>query len=154
MKLNKLTDYIFQYDDVVDSLTCDEIVNNLRNGYLQDQEILNRINSFFRNDIRYNNSHNLTKLARYNLQIREVDTLMHKIFSRCHLQYMKDNVLLGHYLGEYISRLECDYIHRFYNSSDYYDWHIDKSSARVLIVSYILYLNDAKRSMLYCFKFS
>ena len=42
----------------------------------------------------------------------------------------------------YFSNLNCDYIYRYYDEHDYYDWHVDTDKKDNHVLSYLVYLND------------
>lgn len=137
MKLIKHSNYIFEYENIVSDEICDEIVSIVNSAKKSFEFESNR------DRVRYNDSINLTEMANHSEEFRYADNLTHEIFSKCHLQYTSDNKLLNYVkLHGHFNKLQSEYFYRYYQQSDYFDWHVDLSDSRHLTLSYMLYLND------------
>lgn len=137
MKLHRHTKFIYEYTDIVSSETCDEIVALLSKANVQKDWMVSK------NIVRNNTGINLTKCSNLDPFVEEADNKIHEIFSKCNLHYIQDNIfsrlIIDHLC---IESFKTDYIYRYYDETDYYDWHIDYDGSKHNIFSYILYLND------------
>jgi hypothetical protein len=136
MKLIKHTNYIYEYENFVDTSTCNYIVD-----VVESQNIKYFLDE--KNIIKYNKALSLTDC---NIKkIQEIDLIAHNIFSKAHFFYLNDNKFL-YFLkrdaAEDIQNLTSRYIYRMYDKNDYYDWHVDAEYGKQCMFTYLVYLND------------
>jgi len=138
MKLIKHTKFIYEYENFIEDSLCDKIINLLDSANISDE-----ICNWGRNKERNNSAVNLTKCYNYHPHVQKVDDMCHLIFSKCHINYIKDNKLIKYILEKNNNiRWTSDYYYRFYNKNDFYSWHIDDHHIDQNVMSYLLYLND------------
>ena len=131
MKIVKHNRFIIELQNFVDHDLCEQIVKNIE------------VNEFYKNNecekslIRHNKCINLSEIFTF----KEVDNLVHGIISNAHEQYRK-RCIFSQFLPNYYDNLGCNYIYRYYDSGDYYSWHIDKENNKEFVYSYVVYLND------------
>tara|TARA_B100000035_G_C20968742_1_gene540039 strand:+ start:90 stop:650 length:561 start_codon:yes stop_codon:yes gene_type:complete len=123
--------FIIEFQDFVDHSLCDEIVRKVESneGYVN--------NPCQKSFVKHNKFINLSRDSRF----REVDELSYGIISSAHGHYQQ-RCTFSHFLGNYFKDLTCDFFYRYYDSGDYYNWHIDKDQHAELVFSYLVYLND------------
>lgn len=131
MKLQRLHDYIYYYNDVIPPEVCDSIINKMEST----PEYRNRDFPNTRKKAQDNDSILLTP---------EVAGIINKYFLKVHESYICDNKLVKHFgdILKYNHRLRPHYIYRFYKPGDSYDWHVDFPPNFEQLISYVLYLND------------
>ncbi len=131
MKIVKHNRFIIELQNFVDHDLCEQIVKKIEaNEFYKNNECE-------KNLIRHNKCINLSEIFTF----KEVDNLVHGIISNAHEQYTKKCVF-SQFLPYYYHNLSCNYIYRYYDSGDYYSWHIDKENNKEYVYSYVVYLND------------
>jgi hypothetical protein len=144
MELTKHSDFIYQYDNFFTDEECDSIIKTVESSdfYKRNPEKKKRV----RNNLCLNLSHIAQfwddNLEYDNTSIKEANLMAHNLILRAHQQYVNDNKLLKAYMPSYYHNLGGEYFYRYYDESDYYDWHFDASERTEHVHSYIVYLND------------
>ncbi len=143
MQLPKYSDFIYQYYNFYTEEECDEVVKTVESTEFYQK------NPDPKTRVRNNRCLNLSYLTEFwdndSLSIEgipEATMMSHNMIMKAHRQYMKDNKLLKAYMPDYYHKLGAEYFYRYYDESDYYDWHFDASKFTEHVHSYIVYLND------------
>lgn len=131
MKIINHSKFIIELENFLDDGLCDEIVHGVETNEVYKNNLCEKTR------VRHNKSINLTIDHRF----KKVDELVHDVITAAHYHYF-ERCIFSHYLQEYYCNLTCDYIYRYYDSGDYYEWHVDKDVDSEYIFSYLVYLND------------
>jgi len=131
MNVIKHNRFVIELEGLVDHDMCDLLVENVENSDAFKN------NTEEKSKVRHNRS---IVLSNYE-ELAETDELTNELFGLGHYHHDK-HCIFSKFLNSYYSRLSCDYFYRYYDSNDYYDWHVDKDEFNEYVFSYILYLND------------
>lgn len=138
MKLIRHSSTIYEYENFISSDKCDEIIN-----LVESSDVPSSLWNVGRNNVRNNNSINLTDNRINHKNIKTADDEAHSIFFKCHEKYLNDNIILYYMVHNHnLLTVGSRYTYRYYDKSDYYDWHIDSDDVHENLISYLLYLND------------
>lgn len=131
MKLQRLHDYIYYYNDVISHEVCDSVIEKMESTL----SFRNKDFKTLRKNAKNNDVLPLTS---------EVQRIIDPYFVKVHENYLEDNKLLKYFcdVRKYNHRFRPHYVYRFYKPGDSYDWHVDFPPDFEQLFSYVLYLND------------
>jgi len=133
--MKKHTNYIIEYENFVSEEKIDEILHLCKTYVLKKNIIFDERNKNRSNDAHYLASYNDSVIQYLNKQCSIVGY-------QALLKYYKDCSLIKYSIMHEYGFLS-NYVYRFYDTNDQYNWHIDKSHTDIeLKISFILYLND------------
>jgi hypothetical protein len=123
--------FIIEFQDFVNHDLCDTIVKKVESneGYVN--------NPCKKSSVKHNKFINISEDSRF----REVDRLVRGIIGSVNHHY-QDRCTFSYFLLNYFNNLTGNLFYRYYDSGDYYNWHIDKDPNTELVFSYLVYLND------------
>lgn len=134
--LIKHTDYIYEYQDAIDLETVDYIRTVLN-------EKLSGINQsdIEENDIRKNKGYKIYLHRDKGNDFDQVSNILEKMMMNWISRYYRDCTLMREYYKP-LGKIATSPVYRFYNETDYYNWHCDTTERFSFLASFILYLND------------
>ena len=142
MKLIKHTNLIYEYTNFISYNECEEINQWLNPKLEENRNKIERLKSKIRNNIALN----VTYLPPKNINVF-LYKKCHNIIQNGYRKYIDDNKFLNYITKNTVynqEKLHGGLYYRSYDTSDYYDWHMDFSPSpnEQLLFSFILYLND------------
>ena len=141
MNLIKHNNFIYEYQNFVDDKLCDSLIEMIE---LEQDDIISSNKSSTKNKIRNNIAFNITQLSEQYKFIKIVDMEASRIISKSITQYINDNLFVNKYsdLSRKNINFSMELIYRFYDKTDYYNWHVDSTENGHFVLSIIIYLND------------
>jgi len=135
MNVIKHTPYIFEYPNFVEPEDCDHILNQASKMRSLEPNIKKGVKS------RLNDAYHISEYKDVEGNSRLFNYIT-SVGQAAFVQYYKDCPFIKYNIVEQRG-LMYNYVYRFYNKDDYYNWHVDRSSDHVqFVVSFLLYLND------------
>jgi hypothetical protein len=135
MNIIKHTPFIFEYENFVTPEDCDHILNQVSKLRSFEPNIKKSKNG------RDNNAYHIAQYSNVEGNLRLFNYIT-AVGQSALIQYYRDNPYSKYNIIEEWGVMY-NYVYRYYDKNDHYNWHVDKSGDHVhFVVSFLLYLND------------